>query len=755
MKPRGLRAMICAGAMVAMLAGPGAMAQGAQIAPIAAPAPVVPKGAPNVLVVLNDDVGFGAASTFGGPIPTPAYDALAAQGLRYNRFHTTAMCSPTRAALLTGRNPHHVQMGGITNLSINAPGYTGILPKSAASIGRVLQMNGYSTAWFGKNHVTPEWESTPVGSFDRWPTGLGFDYFYGFMNGASSQWNPDLTENTVPVEAPQQPGYILDRDLADHLIDWMHRHIEVAPDKPFFAYWAPGTAHEPHQAPADWIARFRGRFDQGWDAMREETFARQKAMGIVPQDAVLTPRPAGIPAWSSLSPQEQAVAARLMEVHAAQRAYFDAQFARVVAALKEAGQWDNTLVLYIDGDNGASAEAGPNGTTVGLLNHVAEPASYRASRLAEMGGPWSSENYPAGWAWAMDTPFQYFKQMASHLGGIRDGLVISWPGHIAQPGGVRSQFGYVTDIAPTIYEAAGITPPAQVDGVKQMGLDGVSLLASLGDAQAPTRHRQQYFEMLGNRAFYRDGWLASTLPPKLAWEPGAVPPVKDWGWALYDLDHDFSQSKDVAAQHPAILRDLKKGFDAEARRNGFAVLDVPMMARAQETMRPYWANGRSHFTYWRSERALSDEAFPVIRNRSWSMQVPVDVADDRASGTLTAQGGFPFGWGLYVFDGVPTFLYRCEPLPLVRVSAGPLTAGHHVITLEIRADSAAPGAGAKVRLSIDGGAASETHMPATVPNFFGQEGVGLGRDVGTPISAEYTMPFRFDGAMGPITIDLK
>ncbi|NOW45107.1 arylsulfatase A-like enzyme [Novosphingobium sp. SG751A] len=508
--PRRPAASLCVLALALLLTG-AAIAQTVPpaLTPIVAHAPVAPAGAPNVLIVLNDDVGFGAAGTFGGPIPTPAYDALAAQGLCYNRFHTTAMCSPTRAALLTGRNPHHVNMGTITNLAVNAPGYTGILPKSAASIGRVLQLAGYSTAWFGKNHITPEWESTPVGPFDRWPTGLGFDYYYGFMNGATSQWTPALNENTVSVDPPRQPGYILDRDLADHLIGWMRLHVSIAPTKPFFAYLAPGSAHEPHQAPPEWIARFKGHFDQGWDKVREETFARQKRMGIIPANAVLTPRPAEIPAWDSLNAKQKALAARLMEVHAAQRAYCDAQFARIVAALKEAGQWDNTLVLYIDGDNGASAEGGQEGSVLGALNGPQTTPAYDWGKLRDLGEPWSSENYPAGWAWAMDTPFQYFKQVASHLGGIRDGLVISWPKRIARPGEMRHQFGYVTDIAPTIYEAIGITPPETVDGVAQIKLDGQSLLY-LGHVDAPERHRSQYFEMLGNRAFYRDGWLRAS-----------------------------------------------------------------------------------------------------------------------------------------------------------------------------------------------------------------------------------------------------
>ncbi len=717
--------------------------------PIRLEAPRNPN-APNILIVLTDDVGFGAASTFGGPIPAPALDALAAQGLKYNRFHTTAMCSPTRAALLTGRNHHRVNMGSIVNLANGEPGYSGILPKNAATIGKVLQLNGYSTAWFGKDHVTPQWELNPAGPFDRWPTGLGFDYFYGFMDGASDQFAPSLVENTRPVDPSKGDGYILDRDLADHAVGWIREHQSVAPDKPFLIYFATGTAHEPHQAPMEWIARFKGRFDQGWDKVREESFARQKAMGIIPGDTVLTPRPDILPAWDSLSPDEKRVAARLMEVHAAQRAYFDDQFGRVVEALKQTGKWDNTLVIFVDGDNGASGEGGPEGGVVHMLNPVREPLAYRLAKLDDLGGPLSSENYAAGWAWAMDTPFQYFKQIASHLGGIRDGMVISWPSRIRRPGGIRTQFGHVNDIAPTIYEAAGIKPPAVVDGVPQMPLDGVSLLYSMNDAAAPSRHRSQYFEMLGNLAFYEDGWLASRVPPNVMWAPARTPTKS---WQLFNLDKDYSQSRDVSAVYPAKLKALQEGFDHARIVNGFRVLDASFSARIAPGLQPSIMDGRTDFRYFRTDRPLLDEEFPDILNRAWSMTVSVEVETGRDKGTLVSQGGYPYGWGLYVFDGIPTFLYRNEPTGLSRLAWGkPLRPGRHVIALKMAPESGRPGAAATVSLAVDGEPAAVQRLPSTVAAYFGSNGVGIGRDVGKAISDEVVMPFAFAGTMGPIDI---
>ncbi len=475
--------------------------------------PQAPAGAPNVLLILTDDVGFGAASTFGGPVPTPAFDALAARGLRYNAFHVTAMCSPTRAALLTGRNHHAVASGSIADVSVDEEGYTSVIPKSAVTIARVLHDNGYDTSFYGKNHNTPTWENGPAGPYDNWPNAWGFDYYYGFNAAFADQFHPSLYENRLAVRPPAEPGYILDRDLADHLIHWTQVQHAARPGHPFFAYFASGSTHAPHMAPKEWIDRFKGRFDQGWDRLREETFARQKQLGVIPADAVLTPRPAGLPAWDSLSPEKRRIYSRMMEAAAGQLAFADAQIGRVIEALRQSGQLDNTMVIYIQGDNGASVEDFRGSTNE--LSTIAgrEPTDAEMARdIDRHGGPDAFGNYPAAWAWATNAPFQWGKRVASHLGGIRDGMVISWPSRIRQVGQLRTQFSHLTDIAPTIYEAAGVTAPKVVDGVAQLPLDGTSLVYSFDHPEAPTRHREQYFEMLGNRAYYKDGWIASTTP---------------------------------------------------------------------------------------------------------------------------------------------------------------------------------------------------------------------------------------------------
>ena len=741
-------------------ASPTAALPAAALRAIASPSPVAPAGAPNVLLVLLDDVGFGAASTFGGPVPTPNYEALAAQGLRYNRFHTTAMCSPTRAALLTGRNHHRVGMGGIVDLAFGDEGYTSVIPKSAATIGRVLQLHGYDTAWLGKNHVTPKWETGPRGPFDRWPNNLGFDYYYGFMGGATDQWSPTLVENRNPVEPPaNDPDYILDRDLADHAIGWIRQHQAIDPQRPFFLYLAPGTAHVPLQAPREWIERFRGQFDAGWDAMRFATFERQKRLGVVPPDAKLTPRPASIPAWDSLGREAQQVASRLMEVHAAQLAYFDAQFGRILAELGRSGLRDNTLVVYIDGDNGPSGESGLNGTVIEGLNGGSAGVETMHAQLAAMGGPRSFDGYPVGWAWAMATPFQYTKQVASHLGGTRDGLVISWPRRIHDKGGLRSQFLHVTDIAPTLYQLVGITPPKVVDGVEQLVFDGASFADSLDDPHAPEHHRSQYFEMLGNRAYYEDGWIAATTPQRLPWKPAPQADPYTFSWELYDLQHDFSEANDLAVAEPARLRRLRARFDAAAARNHVEPLnnDAPQRMRSP-ALKPYATNGRGAFEYFRSEQRLATAGFPDLKNSSWTLQARFSSGAASASGTVAVQGGWENGWGLFVFAGRPAFIYRLDALPghTWRLDApAAVGAGEHRIRVEVRRDSAAPGAGAAVTLAVDGGASASLRLPATVPGSFDDEGVGIGRDFLTPLTADYEPPFRFDGELGPITIEVQ
>ena len=706
-----------------------------------------------MVVVLMDDVGFAADSTFGGPVPTPNLDALAAQGLRYNRFHTTGLCSPTRASLLTGRNHHRVEIGAVVNLAVGEPGYTGQIPDSAATIGDVMRTNGYATAWFGKNHLTPGWEQTAAGPFDHWPTGLGFDYFYGFMDGGSDQFNPILVENRNVIEPSQGAGYILDRDLADHAINWIDRINEASADKPFLIYLATGSAHEPHQAPAEWMARFRGKFDRGYDEERKRIFERQKAIGIIPANAKLTPRPDLLPAWDSLSPEQRHISARLMEAFAAQRAYFDYQFGRIVEHIKASGEWDNTLVLFIDGDNGSSGEGGFDGTLLGQINRPAESLDYQIANEDKIGGPLYAGNYSAAWGWALDAPFPWFKQIPSYLGGTRAGMVVSWPARIKARGEVRSQYGHINDIAPTIYEAAGIKPPETFAGVKQLPIDGVSLAYSFSDGAAPSRHRIQYYEMVGNVGIYKDGWLANLGPPNVMFAPGYG---RNKHWELYDLDQDYSQSRNLAAEYPAKLSELKREWQRQQKLNGFKWLNAPIAARRNPALRPDPFAGARTLTYRRGEGPFLDGAFPSINNRSWSLRVPVTLASDRESGTIISQGGYPYGWGLYFIKGKPTFLYVNEPEPAVRVETREaLGPGKYMIELSVSAQSARPGGPATVSLRVDDGEPVTVKLEKTVPAHWGANGIGIGSEVGKPMLPGMAKPFTFSGQMGEIALKLE
>ena len=554
-----------------------------------------PGGAPNVLLIMTDDTGFGASSTFGGPIPTPTFERLADNGLRYNEFHTTALCSPTRAALLTGRNHHSVGMGNITEFATGYPGYTSIIPKSAGTIGNILVDNGYNTAWFGKHHLVPEWMQGPGGPFDQWAGGLGFEYFYGFLGGETDQWHPALFENTTPVLPPSgDPSYILIHDLADRAINWVRTQHAAAPDKPFFLYFAPGNGHAPHHAPKDWISKFKGQFDLGWDKVREETLARQNRLGVVPPGTLLTPRPKEIPAWDSLNDDQKKVYARMMEVYAAATAQCDYEIGRVMDSLQESGQLDNTLVIYLEGDNGASPEGTMQGTTNEVTGQVApESLEFLVSMIDQLGSDRTRNHYPIGWAHAMDAPFQWTKQVASHFGGTRNGLVISWPKRIKVGGEIRSQFHHVIDIVPTVLEAAGIQPPLRLNGTPQKPLEGVSMVYTFNDGKTPTRHTIQYFEMTANRALYHDGWIASTTPARLPWETiGRAPDPDDYQWELYNLADDFSQAKNVAKENPEKLRDLQSLFSIEAAKYNVLPLDSSFADRMVPSTRPNLLRGQ-------------------------------------------------------------------------------------------------------------------------------------------------------------------
>jgi arylsulfatase A-like enzyme len=710
--------------------------------------PTARTGSPNVLVVMTDDVGFGASSAFGGPIDTPVMDRLSREGLRYNQFHTTAMCSPTRAALLTGRNHHSVNTGALTNLATDTDGYSSIIPDSAPTIGHILRAHGYNTAWLGKNHNTPDWEITPTGPFDRWPTGLGFDYFYGFMSAATNQFRPMLVSGTTPIAPPtDDPDYILDRDLADRAIDWLRLQNNLTPDRPFLLYLAPGTAHSPHQAPKDWIERYAGRFDHGWDHERAATFERQKAMGIVPEDAEMSPRPDGIPAWESLSPAHRKLAARMMEVHAAQLSHFEHQLGRVLDELDRAGRLENTVVFYIQGDNGASAEGGPDGSVNDYtgLNGVRVTFEEMLADFDELGGPRSFSNYPSGWAWAMNTPFKWQKRIASHFGGTRNGLVVSWPARLREHGGqIRSQFHHVIDIAPTIYELAGITVGDEFDGVEQQPLEGVSMCYSFDRPGEPSRHREQYFELLGNRAYYKDGWIASTRPEQLPWsETQSEVPPEEYDWELYHVDGDFAQAEDIASAHPEHLAALRKDFDDAAAKYHIFPLSAEWAGRISMHNRPYVFNDRSNVTMHNTAIRYFDQSFPDIKNRSWDLEIDL-VTDNADSGTIITQGGWMVGWGVFLFDGVPTVLYKAPAAaggPARLAAPEPLAPGPHLVRVRFAYDGGGRGKGGELELEVDGGLAGRCRLASTTASLFGGEGGSIGRSYGTPICADYEIPF--------------
>ena len=676
--------------------------------------PQAPAGAPNVLLVMTDDVGFGAASTFGGPVPTPAFDALAQAGLRYNKFHTTAMCSPTRAALLTGRNHHAVGSGSIADVSLDEEGYTSVIPKSAATLGRVLHEHGYDTAFIGKNHNTPVWENTPLGPFDNWPNGWGFDYFYGFNAPFADQFHPDLVENRNTVRPPTQPGYILDRDLADHLIHWLQIQHNLHPDHPFFAYFASGSTHAPHMAPQAWIDRFKGRFDQGWDKVREETFQRQKQLGVIPADAVLTQRPDSLPAWSSLTPEMQHVYARMMEVAAAQLAYCDHQIGRLIDTLRESGELDHTMVIYIQGDNGASEEdyRGSNQELRVIAGMEADDAVL-ARDIDRHGGPEGFGNYPAAWAWATNAPFQWGKRVASHLGGLRDGMVISWPDRIKDVGQIRTQFTHVIDVAPTIYEAARITPPAVVDGVRQQPLDGVSMVYTFDHPQAPERHREQYFEMLGNRSYYKDGWMASTIPGRAPWDNTSKANPYDFTWVLYDLNRDWSQSRDVSREYPKKLAELRADFDVAARKYSVYPLNIDLTPRMAARFRPSLFDGRTSFRYYPGETRYSGYAMPVA-GQGWTIAASVGVQGRDANGPVLVQGDHFGGQALVLDQGRPTYIFNPGDLQHVQEVRAPaaLAAGRHEIDVKLSAGSTH--STSVIDISVDGRSVTREEVPYTV-----------------------------------------
>jgi arylsulfatase A-like enzyme len=718
-----------------------------------------PKGAPNVLVILTDDVGFGASSTFGGPVPTPTMDRLARDGLRYTQFHTTALCSPTRASLLTGRNHHSAATGIIMEGGTGFPGYNTLMPKSVGTFSEVLRQSGYNTAWYGKNHNIPDWHNSQAGPFDLWPTGLGFEYFYGFIGGDTSQWAPAIFEGVKPIEPPHDDkDYFFEKDMADKAIERIRLLNALAPDKPWVTYYAPGTAHAPHHAPKDWIAKFKGQFDQGWDKVREETLARQKAQGVVPQDTQLTERSEGIPTWDSLDADHKRVAAHMMEVYAAALSYCDSQMGRVVDAIADMGKLDNTLIIYIQGDNGASAEGGPQGllNEMSFFNAIPEEFSEVMRRMDELGGPTTFNHYPIGWAHAMDTPFQWTKQIASHFGGTRNGMVISWPDRIKDKGGIRTQFHHVIDIAPTILEAVGVQIPAMLNGVPQKPIEGVSMVYSFDDPKAPSTRRTQYFEMFANRAIYNDGWVAATTPPLPPWGSGKTIPIDDYKWELYDITRDFSQANNLAAKEPQKLREMQELFWIEAARHNVLPLDNSKLERMNVDNRPSLTRGRALFTYYPGMTRIPEGSAPSILNKSFKIAAELTIRAAGAEGVLVTQGGRFNGWGLYVLAGKPVFHYNTVGVFRYTVAApDPLSPGNHTVVLDFTYDGGGLGKPGTAKLLVDGQQVAEGRIERTIPfRISADETLDIGEDTGTPVSEDYQVPFRFTGDLKKLAIQL-
>jgi arylsulfatase A-like enzyme len=717
-----------------------------------------PKGAPNILIILTDDVGFGASSTFGGPIPTLTMDRLAKNGLRYTQFHTTALCSPTRAALLSGRNHHSDATGVIMEAGTGFPGYNTLMPKSSGTFAEVLKQNGYNTAWYGKNHNVPDWHGSQAGPFDLWPTGLGFEYFYGFIGGDTSQWNPAIIENIKPIEPPHDAkNYFFDNDMADHCIERIRLLHSVAPQKPWLQYYATGTAHAPHHAPKDWIAKFKGQFDQGWDKMREETIARQKKLGVIPANTQLTERSSGIPAWDSLDADHKKVAAHMMEVYAAALSHADSQMGRILDAIEELDELDNTLVIYIQGDNGASAEGGQNGllNEMTFFNNIPEDFKEVMRRMDELGGPMTFNHYPIGWAHAMDTPFQWTKQIASHFGGTRNGLVISWPARIRDKGGLRTQFHHVIDIYPTVLEAVGVQSPSVLNGVPQKPVEGVSMVYTFDDAKAASSHRTQYFEMLGNRAIYNDGWVAATTPPTPPWAAvaGKVG-VLDYKWELYRVTDDFSEANNLVDKEPAKLRELQDLFWVEAAKYNVLPLDNSKVERLDTANRPSLTRGRTLFTYYPGQVRIPEGAAPDMKNKSFQIAANVEIPESGAEGILITQGGRFAGWGLYVLGGKPVFCYNLAGVQRYTVSGkDKLPPGKHNVALDFKSDGPGLGKGGTATLTVDGKPAGEGKIARTLPFRMSlDETLDCGEDTGTPVSEDYHVPFKFTGQIGKVAI---
>ncbi len=720
-----------------------------------------PAGAPNVLVVLIDDMGFGQPSAFGGPLHMPTGDRLAQGGLRYNQFHTTAVCSPTRAALLTGRNHHTNNTASIMETSTAYPGNTGQRPLSVANVASMLRYNGYSTAHFGKNHETAAWEVSPSGPTDRWPTRNGFDKFYGFFGGETNQWAPAVYDGMVKVEVPKGPDYHFTTDMTNQAIRWVQAVKSLTPDKPFFVYFAPGATHAPHHVPKEWIAKYRGKFDQGWDKLREETLARQIKLGVVPPGTKLAPKPPAIKDWDKLSADEKKLFTRQMEVFAGFAEHTDFEVGRLVDAIAGLGQLDNTLVFYIFGDNGASAEGGMNGmfSEMTYFNGVQESVADVLKHYDELGGPYAYGHYAAGWAVAGGTPFTWTKQIASNYGGTRNGLVVHWPRGVKAKGEVRSQWHHVIDVVPTVLQAAGLPEPKRVDGVPQTPIEGVSMLGSFDDAKARDNHVTQYFEIFGNRAIYHDGWLAGTVH-KAPWETKPRATLEADTWELYDTRADFSLANDLAKKDPSRLKEMQALFLKEAEKYTVLPIDDRSVERVNPAIagRPDLMAGRTSLTLYEGMAGLSENVFINTKNRSHTVTAEVTIPEKGANGVVLAQAGRFGGWSLYLKDGRPTYTYNFIGLERFTVAAKePVPAGKATIRFEFAYDGGGLAKGGVGTILVNGKKVAEGRIERTQPMIFSaDEGADVGEDGETPVVEDYGIPapYRFTGKIAKVTVEV-
>lgn len=733
------------------------------------PTIVPPKGAPNILLVMLDDAGYGSAGTFGGVIPTPAFDRVAKAGLRYTAFHSCALCSPTRAALITGRNHHSVHFGMVAEGATGYPGYDTIINKDTATIGEILKQNGYWTSWFGKDHNVAGWMQTQAGPFDQWPIGMGFEYFYGFVGGDTSQWQPNLFRNTTPI-APYEgnPSWNLITAMADDAIEHIKMLNETVPGKPFFVYYVPGATHAPHHPKKEWVEKFKGKFDMGYNELREQIFANQKRLGVIPANAKLTRWPESVPKWDALSPDAKKMYARQAEVYAGYLAYTDYEIGRVIQAVEDMGKLDNTLIIYIGGDNGAS----PEGTTFGTpnefatFNSVVVPVSEQLKYYDAWGSDATFPHYAVGWAWAFDTPFQWTKQVASHFGGTRQGLAISWPARIKDAGGIRHQFHHVIDIVPTLLEATGIEAPEKVDGLQQKPMDGVSMVYTFdkANADAPSARKTQYFEMLAMRGLYHDGWMASTTPPVLPWaafEGLPQTPPKDilngYTWELYNLADDPTQADDIAAKNPEKLAEMKRIFMEEAKKYNVLPLDNRSLARFLEP-RPSASGGRTVFTYTGELSNTPKGGAPFVLDRSYTITADVEIPQGGAEGMLVTDGGRFGGYGLYLLKGRPVFVYNFVNVERTRWEANDaLAPGRHTIVFDFKYDGVGFGHGGDGTLKVDGNVVAEKKIAKTLPFVMPEdETFDVGVDTRTPIDDnDYQVPFRFTGKLNKLTVELQ